>query len=45
MTLSQLTSAGTTDKEHSWQLVIDVSRVEEAAVENLATTEAVKQAI
>lgn len=41
----QLTSAGNTDKEHSRQLVIDISRVGEAAAEKVADTEAAKQAI
>jgi hypothetical protein len=45
MTLSRLTSTGTRDKEHSQQLVINVSRVGEAVVEKVATTEAAKQAI
>jgi hypothetical protein len=44
-TVSRTTSSGRTDKEDKRQLVIDVSRVGEAAAEKVANTDAAKQAI
>jgi hypothetical protein len=44
-TLSRTTSSGPIDKEDKRQLVIDVSRVREAAAEKVANTDAAKQAI